>query len=173
MPLGIVAYYILGLGKNINTNEDLGVKVDINDIINITRKLGFGQPTGVEIKSPKENKGDIPNPATKIALTKKYLNKFLITNLKKYSKADKNFTEDEIKAFSDKITSWIDEPETISRQEIIKRLDNLGFMPETVISDVNKKEGLADIIKFSYLKQVSSPSILLIFKLFKTLFISV
>lgn len=148
-------YYILGLGKNINTNEDLGVKVDINDIINITRKLGFGQPTGVEIKSPKENKGDIPNPATKIALTKKYLNKFLITNLKKYSKADKNFTEDEIKAFSDKITSWIDEPETISRQEIIKRLDNLGFMPETVISDVNKKEGLADIIKFSYLKQVS------------------
>ena len=132
----------------------MGIKIDINDIINTTRKLGFGQPTGVEIKSPKENKGDIPNPATKIALTKRYLNKFLITNLKKYSKADKNFTEDEIKAFSDKITSWIDEPETISRQEIIKRLDNLGFMPETIISDVNKKEGLADIIKFSYLKQV-------------------
>ena len=57
----------------------------------------------------------------------------------------------EIAEIIDEILSWIEEPEPLSRNEVIRRLDEMGFYPEKVLP--GDKSGLADKIKFDYINQ--------------------
>ncbi|MCF6460593.1 penicillin-binding transpeptidase domain-containing protein [Clostridium sp. Cult3] len=144
-------FYSLALGKNQKTGESLGIRVDIEDIVNISKQLGLNDKTGIEIDIPNEVAGGVPDPQRKIMITKSLLKRYLNNNIRLYIKEDVEFKDEEIAEIIDEILSWIEEPEPLSRNEVIRRLDQMGFYPEKVLP--GDRSGLADKIKFDYINQ--------------------
>ena len=146
-------FYSLAFGKNPRTGEALGMRVDIEDISNMSKKLGLNDKTGIEINIPREESGGVPDPQRKVMITKGMLKRDLNNNIRSYIKEDIKLNDDEIRESIDEITSWIEEPEPMSRGEVIRRLDEMGFYPEKVLP--GDRSGLADKIKFDYINQAS------------------
>ncbi len=144
-------FYSLGLGRNQKTGEGLGMKVDIEDIVNMSKELGMGGQTGIEINIPNESPGGMPDPENKIASTKALLRRYLNQNIKKYVKKDVKMTDKDIEEIIDEIISWADMEEPLSRGEVYNRLDKFGFDPEKKLE--GEKQGLVDIIKYDHLNQ--------------------
>ena len=76
---------------------------------------------------------------------------FLEENIEQYIKPDKKTNPIIIEEMINKITSWIEEEETITREDIETRLDELGIDAEKVLE--GKTETLVDIIKYTYIDQ--------------------
>jgi penicillin-binding protein 2 len=144
-------FYTLALGRNQRTGEPVGMKLEIEDIMNMCKQLGLNDKTGIEIDIPKEVSGGVPNPQGKIATTKTLLKRYLNNNIKHYIKEGVDLKDDEIKDIIDEIVSWMGEEEPLSRGEVIRRLDKMGIDPEKRLS--GEREGLADKIKYTYLNQ--------------------
>lgn len=142
-------FYSLALGRNQKTGEALGVRVDIEDIANISKQLGLNDKTGIEIDIPSEASGGVPDPQSKIMITKSLLKRYLNRNIRSYIKEGEEFTDEEINEKIEEIVSWTDEAEPLSRNEVIRRLDAMGLEPEKRLE--GEKEGIADKIKFTYL----------------------
>lgn len=146
-------FYSLAFGRNPRTGESLGMRVDIEDIANMSKQLGLNDKTGIEINIPREESGGVPDPQRKVMITKGMLKRYLNNNIRSYIKEDVKLNDEEIKEIIDEIVSWIEEPEPMSRGEVIKRLDEMGFYPEKVLP--RDRSGLADKIKFDYINQAS------------------
>ena len=146
-------FYSLAFGKNPRTGESLGMRLDIEDIANMAKQLGLNDKTGIEIDIPQEESGGVPDPERKVVTTKAMLRRYLKNNIHSYIKEDVKLEEDEIKESIEEIVSWVGEPEPMSRGEVIKKLDEMGFYPEKVLP--NDTSGLADKIKFDYINQAS------------------
>lgn len=144
-------FYSLALGRNQRTNESLGVKVSIEDIVDLSKKLGLNDKTGIEINIPSEVSGGVPNPQRKILNTKYLLKSYLNKNIRKYVKEDVNLDDNRIEEIIEDIVSWTEFEEPLTRGEVIKRLNNFGIYPEKRLQ--GEREGLADKIKYSYLNQ--------------------
>lgn len=144
-------YYSLALGTNQGNGQKLGQGMKIEDLNKVSTELGLGSPTGVEIRIPRESSGVLPNPMIKEQNTKVLFKRYLESDLSKYLKADKTMSQDEIDKYINTIVSWMDEESPLSRTEVIKRLDEMGFKPEEPLE--GKRSGLADTIKFDYLNQ--------------------
>jgi len=141
-------FYSLVLGKNQKTGSSVGVQLNIEDITNMAKKLGLNDKTGIEIDVPSESSGNVPNPQSKLMVTKTMLRNYLRRNIKLYVKEGMEFTNEEIEEKIEEIVSWADEG-NVSRGEVIRRLNELGFEPEKVLA--GEREGLADKIKYTYL----------------------
>jgi penicillin-binding protein 2 len=144
-------FYSVALGKNQRTGESLGMKVDIEDIVNLSKQLGLNDKTGIETNIPSEMSGGVPDPQRKIIITKNLLKKELNKKIQGYIKEDVKLTESEIKEVIDEIVSWTEMEEPLTRGEVIKRLNALGLEPEKRLP--GDREGLADKIKYTYLNQ--------------------
>lgn len=144
-------FYTLALGKNQKTNEPLGIKLEIEDIVDLSKKLGLNDKTGIEINIPTEVAGGVPNPQRKIINTKYLLKSYLNNNIEKYYKEDSLIDEDLKKEIIDEIISWTELEDTLTRGEVIRRLDAFGIDPEKRLQ--GEREGLADRIKYTYLNQ--------------------
>lgn len=142
-------FYVLALGKHQRSNESIGVKVNIEDIVDLSKQLGLNDKTGIEINIPSEVHGGVPNPQRKILITKNILKSYLNKNIKAYIKEDENPDDKRIKEIIEEITSWTELEEPLSRNEVIRRLNDLGIYPEKVLP--GEREGLADKIKYTYL----------------------
>ena len=142
-------FYSLALGRNQRTGEGLGMKVDIEDIMNISKQLGLNDRTGIEINIPNEVSGGVPNPQSKIMINKSILKRYLNNNIRSYIKEDVELEDEEINNIIEEIVSWLEEGESVSRSEVIRRLDDMGIDPERRLK--GEKEGLADKIKYTYL----------------------
>lgn len=142
-------FYSLALGRNQKTGESLGIRVDIEDIANISTKLGLNDKTGIEINIPREASGGVPNPQSKIMVTKSILKRYLNNNIRFYIKEDEELTNEEIDEIIEEILSWLDMEEMLTRNEVIRRLDSMGIEPEKRLE--GEGEGLADKIKYTYL----------------------
>lgn len=141
-------FYSLAYGRNPRTGSPVGVKLDIEDITDMAKRLGLNDKTGIEINAPSEATGGVPNPQSKIASSKNMLRNYLRRDLKLYIKEGLEFTDEEIEDKIEEIVAWIEEGD-ISRGEVIRRLDEMGFEPELILP--GKVEGLADRIKFTHL----------------------
>ncbi len=138
-------FYSLALGENQRTKEKLSTKVDISEIDKMARRLGFGEKTGIEIKIPAEQKGSLPNKDAKRTIATARLNSYLRSNIERYVVDKKIFNkEGAIK----EILSWLGEDKQKSRGEVIGALSDLGLEPLVPLD--GRKDGLADIIKFTY-----------------------
>ncbi len=144
-------FYSLTMGRNPRTGESLGIKVDIEDIVNMCKKLGLSGKTGIEIDIPNESSGELPDPQTKISITKNLLKRYLNQNIKKYIKKDVKMADKDIEKAINEIISWTEIEEPLSRGEVVTRLDKLGLDPERKVD--GEREGLADKIKYTYLNQ--------------------
>ncbi|MDO5649692.1 MAG: penicillin-binding transpeptidase domain-containing protein [Gallicola sp.] len=145
-------YYSLALGENQGNGEKLDVQLGIEELNQMSAKLGLGSPTGVEIQIPRESSGILPDPVIKEQNTKVLFKRYLEADLNKYLKEDSTMTQEDVEKHIETIVSWLDEDAPLSRTEVITRLDELGFKPEEPLE--GKRQGLADIIKFDYLNQV-------------------
>ena len=144
-------FYSVTLGKNPRTGEGLGMKVDIEDIVKISKEFGLNDKTGIEIDIPNESSGGVPDPERKITITKNILKNFLEQNLKKYTKEDEKLSNADIKKNIEEIISWTDLEIPLSRGEVYRRLEKMGIDPDKKIN--NDTESLTDKIKYTYLSQ--------------------
>lgn len=144
-------FYTLALGKNQRTNQDIGVKVEIEDIVDMSKKLGLNDKTGIEINVPAEVSGGVPDPQKKIITTKVLLRNMLNQDLKYYVKEGITLTDEQMNEYIDEIVSWTEMDIPLTRAEVVRRLDQMGFDPEKRIN--SEREGLADKIKYTYLNQ--------------------
>src|SRR5699024_3900348 len=62
-------------------------------------------------------------------------------------KDGKEFTEEEIEKMIEEIVGWLDLPETLSRGQVIERLDKMGIDPEKPLP--GDREGIADRLKYT------------------------
>lgn len=144
-------FYSLALGKNQRTGEDIGVKVEIEDIIDLSKQLGLNDRTGIEINIPRETSGGVPEPHKKLMGTKNMLRNYLKREIKKYIDEDVILTEEEIAEIIEEIVSWLELDEVLTRGEVTRRLSEFGINPERILP--GQREGIADRIKYSYLNQ--------------------
>lgn len=142
-------FYSLALGRNQRTGSPVGVQIDIQDITEMANKLGLNDKTGIEIDIPAEVSGGVPDPQSKLMVTKAMLRNYLRGNIKYYIKDGEKFTDKEINEKIEEIVSWTELEEPLSRNEVIKRLDKMGINPEKALP--GEREGLADKIKYTYL----------------------
>lgn len=146
-------FYTLALGENQRTREQLGVKVEVEDLVNMARKLGLDDRTGIEINVPKEVAVGVPDPEKKKKLMKSLFRNELNATIHNYYKEGVTFNEDEKKELIEEIVSWMDKDTIMTRQEVGIELDKLNIDGEKVLP--NKREGLMDIIKYTYLNKVT------------------
>lgn len=144
-------FYSVVMGKNPRTGENLGMKVNIEDIVALSKEFGLNDKTGIEINIPNETHGGVPDPAVKIASTKALLKRYLKQNIKNYIKEDVKITDKQLTKNIEEIVSWIDLEEVLTRGEVIRRLDKMGIDPEKKVN--GERQGLADRIKYDYLNQ--------------------
>ncbi len=144
-------FYSLALGMNQKTGESLGVKLEIEDITNMSKEFGLGEKTGIEINIPNESSGGVPDPESKIVSTKGLLRRDLNQNIKKYIKEDVKMTDKEIEETIEEIVSWIDMEVPLTRGEVYNKLDEFGIDPDKILD--GEREGLTDKIKYTYLGQ--------------------
>lgn len=146
-------FYSLALGENQRTGEQLGMKLEIEDIVDISKKLGLNDKTGIEIGIPSETSGGVPNPQAKAIGTKAMLKNYLNRDLENYLKDDIVLDDESKKEIVSEIISWVELEEVLTRNEVIRRLTSLGIEPEKKIR--GEKAGLADKIKYTYLNYSS------------------
>ena len=144
-------YYALALGENQTTKEPTDVKITIDDIIDMARKLGMDEPTGIEINNPRESSGLVPDTEAKVRIRKKQLQEFLAENIEKYFEEDYRYNQNDVKWSIHTIVSWLDEPESLPREEVVEGLEDLHLEPEKPLE--GEQRGLTDIIKYDYLDQ--------------------
>lgn len=144
-------FYSVVMGKNQRTGENLGMKVNIKDIVALSKEFGLNDKTGIEIDIPNESHGGVPDPAVKIASTKATLKRYLKQNIMNYIKEDKEISDDQLTKNIDEIVSWLDLDDLLTRGEVIRRLDKMGIDPEKKVK--GERQGLADKIKYDYINQ--------------------
>ncbi|TCU71653.1 penicillin-binding protein 2 [Tissierella praeacuta] len=144
-------FYSLAFGRNPRTGENIGVKLEIEDIVNLSKQLGLNDKTGIEINIPAETSGGVPDPQRKIIITKSLLKSYLQKNIRNYLKKDIVLDDYDITNIIEDIVSWTELEEPLTRGEVIRRLQAFGIEPEKKLS--GEREGLADKIKYTYLNQ--------------------
>lgn len=140
-------FFSLALGENQRTGEKLGVRIGIEDIIQMAEKFGLNDKTGVEMNIPVEAHGGVPAPEKKEGINRSLLNRYLNANIKKYARNLQTFHQE--RAIQE-ILSWFSMEQELSRSEIIRRLTKLGLEPTKPLE--GRREGLADLIKYTYMK---------------------
>nr|WP_312578903.1 penicillin-binding transpeptidase domain-containing protein [Sedimentibacter sp.] len=145
-----VYFFVTMLGVNPATDQKHTVKVDVNDIIETSKKLGLDSKTGVEIDIPRESSGGVPSIDGKKSSIRVYLRIFLESNLEHYLIDDTKLDEGMKNEIIEEIVSWIDREETMTRTEVYEGLNALGLNPDKT-NDSNVP--LGDNIKYSYINQ--------------------
>ena len=144
-------FYSLALGENQRTKQNIGVKVEIEDIVDVSKKLGLNDKTGIEINIPSEYSGGVPNPQRKIILSKRRLSNYLSDNIKEYVKKDKNKTQSEINDIIEEIVSWLEYDIELTRGQVVSNLESMDIDSNLILPG-NNGRSLTDIIKYDYLK---------------------
>ena len=115
----------------------------------MSKKLGLNDKTGIEIKILPEVSGVIPDPQRKLLNTKALLKSVLNRKLEKYYKEDREYDEDFKEEAIEEILTWLEYDEPLSRGEVVRRLEDMGINSELRLP--GDREGLADIIKYTYI----------------------
>lgn len=144
-------FYSLAMGKNQKTGENVGVKLEIDDIVEMSKKLGLNDKTGIEINIPAESSGIIPNPKRKVANTKAILKSILNREIEKTFNKDYDYSEEDKEEAIEEIISWLDLEIPLSYGEVMNKLRDLKIDPEANIIHANsKEESIAGAITFTY-----------------------
>ncbi len=147
-------FYTLVLGENNQTGKDIGLKLNFNDIINMAKKFGLDEKTGIEI--PGELAGRVPSKKNKTRYANIILKRFLNDNKDKLVD-NKELDDDEIDKIIKTISSWI-KKENLSRSEVRNKITNIGLNADKLLTDkVNvvtpRLLSLTDYIKYTYFNQ--------------------
>ncbi|MDD7463383.1 MAG: penicillin-binding transpeptidase domain-containing protein [Anaerococcus sp.] len=146
-------FYTLALGENPRDGTSLGVKLELNDIRAAAKQLGLDQKTGIEINIPNESSGNIPSVDKKLEIIKVMMKKYLDEKLKLFIKEGTTKSKSQLEEDTASLIKLADENSTISRNDLIDLLDEMGYEAEKIPE--GDRAGLADTLKFTYLNQVT------------------
>lgn len=147
-------FYTLALGYNQKTGANIGAKISIEDIAEISKKLGLNDRTGIEINIPSEVSGGVPDPQRKLINTKSLLKSYLNANIDKYFREDFEYDDEYKVEIIEEIIDWLEYENPLTRGEVVRRMEDLGLDPELRLPREGggfEKEGLADKIKYTYI----------------------
>lgn len=144
-------FYSLALGMNQKTGESLGMKLEIEDIVETAKKLGLNDKTGIEINIPSEASGGVPDPKVKEQGIKNMLRNFLNKNIKLYIADGVKLSDKELENIIEEVVNWTDKQPTMTKPEVVRGLGEMGINGERKIG--GNREDLADTIKYTYLNQ--------------------
>lgn len=144
--------YLYNLALGVSSGSINGEKftIDIDEVAKAAKTLGLGEKTGIDINIPAESTGVLPDTKIKKATYRSLFSGFLEEYAKEALK-DSNTSEEDLIKSIDEINSWIDEKEMPSEDEVIKRLENLGFNSGKSLS--NNKGSFSTQVKYDYLDQ--------------------
>ncbi len=142
-------FYSLALGENQRTGQDIGVKVEIEDIVDLSKKLGLNDKTGIEINIPSEYSGGVPNPQRKIILAKQRLSNYLKKNIEEYLKDGIIKNEIAIDKMIEEIVSWMEYDVPLTRGKVFENLESMDIDASIVLP--GNRSSLTDTIKYDYL----------------------
>lgn len=142
-------FYVLGLGYNPNKPGDNDVKVTLEDIESMTKRLGLQDKTGVEINYPTESKGYHPSLVGKKTVLRAGLNGMLRRDLKNYIKEGVKKSENELNNDIATILSWIETGPDMPKGDVIKGLESMKYDSNKRLN--NERESLFEKIKYNYL----------------------
>lgn len=141
-------YYMLAMGQDPHSGDDIGMTVGVEDIRAMAIKLGLDEPTGLEINIPYEASGRMPDPEEKRYLLKVLLEDFLDENLKDFLPEKLAKNEREFDSIKEAILTLLDED--LDRDTVYDRIEELGLdMQKTFANGDN----FSDRIKYSYMDQ--------------------
>lgn len=145
-------FYTLAMGRNQKTGEHIGVQIDIEDIIDMSKKMGLDDKTGIEINIPAESSGGAPSPKRKTENTKAILGRVLNREIEKTFQEGYEYDEEVKESAIEEIISWLDMEEIPSYSEVIRRLGDLNIDPNKKINHSGGQEDtIADALRFTYL----------------------
>ncbi len=136
-------FFDIATGYDWKRNKALNFKMDTNLLLEHSKKLGFDEPSGVEIY---EINPGIPDPNKKKKQLKNALKNRLDKIIDKYFEEQHFTSEDMRKSVINDIVLWADT--NPSRSKIISLLKDLG------VSNTHMAEELTDIIKYDYFNQM-------------------
>lgn len=141
-------FFTLVAGRNLRTNEPLGVQVTVEDMQNMAKRFGLNEKTGIEI--PEEKSGRIPNEEDKLAVTNKTL-RALIESKKENLIKDKKLKDKDIDELIDIFSEWASR-ENMSAKEVIDELEKLNIVEEErgSYSRDSGKLSLKDYLVYTY-----------------------
>ena len=149
-------FYTLAIGRNQKTGEDLGIKIEIEDIVEMSKKFGLNDKTGIEINIPSESSGSVPSPDIKLSNKKAVLRNTLNREIEKTFVKGYEYTDEDKSQTIEEIVSWLGLDEKLSYLEVIKRLKDLNIDPEAkIIHAGNIEESIAGAIKFTNIDYAS------------------
>lgn len=147
-------FYTLAMGYNQKTGTNIGVKINIEDIAEISKKLGLNERTGIEINIPREVSGGVPDPQRKLINTKALLKSYLNNNIEKYFYEDFDYNDKYKAETIEEIVSWLEYENPLTRGQVVSKLEDLGINAELRLTREDgrlEREGLADMIKYTYI----------------------
>lgn len=144
-------FYSLALGEDQRRSKDIGVKITTEEIATVARKFGLGEPTGIEIKTPQEAKGNVPEPAVKTETIKQLLKNYLTVHIDKYYIGQEELTDEFKNRLIESVVDFVSLKEIPDRKKTIEMLVELNLDPDKKIEGSNKS--LADLVKYDYLNQ--------------------
>ncbi|QUH26058.1 penicillin-binding transpeptidase domain-containing protein [Serpentinicella alkaliphila] len=139
-------FYSVANGYDYGVGRPLPIRMNMDILVEYSRKFGLNDMTGIEIDTPRERNPGIPNIQKKTEVVRGMLRSHLTAHLKQ-SDLDKEKIEvsDEVRlGIIKEIVSWTDE--NPARGEINRRLVNLGVKED-------RANIFTDIIKYSYFAQ--------------------
>lgn len=145
-----IYFFVTVLGINPATDQKHTVQVDVEDIIETSKKFGLDDKTGIEIDIPQESSGGVPSIDGKKSSIRVYLRLFLESNVEKYLNDNSMLDADVKNKKIEEIVSWIDREELLTRGEVYESLKSLGLNPDKTN---DKNIPLVDIIKYSFINQ--------------------
>jgi len=139
--------YDLISGYDYYNKRTLGIDISVEKLLSYAERFGLGSSTGIEIS---ERINSLPNEQLKKTGIKNSLEYYLDNNIGEYL-LDSDINNEQVQEIIYEIISWTDEYflDEIPRYEIINRLSSYSN-----IFEHNKIESLADLILYSYFKQM-------------------
>lgn len=139
-------FYSVGNGYDYGAGRSLPIKMNIETLIDYTRRFGLDEKTGIEIEIPRERSGGVPSIENKTGTVKAMLRNHLRRQMQIEDLDDTivDPTPELLLEIIEEIVSWADE--NPSRTEIYNRMLKLGLKEEKV-------NIYTDISKYSYFNQ--------------------
>ncbi len=119
-------------------DRPLNIGITATDVMDMAKKFGLDQKTGVEIT---ETITGVPDEGQKLESTKALLRRMIINDAETYFGFDVSINQELLEPKIESIVGWVEENPT--RNELVKRLQELEVNPDEIFV-------FADLIKYSY-----------------------
>lgn len=138
-------FYSVANGYDYGIGRSLPIQMDIETLVDYTKRFGLNDRTGIEIDIPRERSGGVPSIQKKSEVVKGMLRRHLTAHLhlEDFEETKINDEED-INDVIDQIVGWTEE--NPNRGELYRRLVDLGIRED-------RANIFTDIVKYSYFNQ--------------------